>query len=87
MLTSCDLLILDDVGTEFNSPFYVSALYNIINSRMLEGKPTVISTNLDSTDLKERYGDAIASRIIGTFQPLVCDGADVRLLKLKQSLT
>ncbi len=86
VLTACDLLILDDVGTEFNSPFYISALYNIINSRMLEGKPTIISTNLDSAALRERYGDAIASRITGTFQPLVCDGADVRLLKLKQSL-
>lgn len=87
VLTSCDLLILDDVGTEFNSPFYVSALYNILNSRMLEGKPTIISTNLDSAQLRDRYGDAIASRITGTYQPLVCDGADVRLLKLKQSLT
>ncbi len=85
-LCSCDLLILDDVGTEFSSPFYVSALYNIINSRMLDGKPTIISTNLNQKELTDRYGEAIASRITGTFQPLVCSGADVRLLKLKQSL-
>ncbi len=85
-LCNCDLLILDDVGTEFSSPFYVSALYNIINSRMLDGKPTVISTNLNQKELTDRYGEAIASRITGTFQPLVCAGADVRLLKLKQSI-
>lgn len=85
-LCNCDLLILDDIGTEFSSPFYVSALYNIINSRMLDGKPTIISTNLNQKELIERYGEAIASRITGTFHPLVCAGADVRLLKLQQSI-
>lgn len=87
VLLQCDLLILDDVGTEFSSSFYTSALYNIINGRMLEGKPTIISTNLNQKELTDRYGEAIASRITGTFQPLVCVGADVRLLKLKHSLT
>ena len=86
ILTDCDLLILDDVGTEFSSPFYTSALYNLINSRMLEGRPTIISTNLNQKQLSDRYGEAIASRITGTFQPLVCVGADVRLLKLKKSI-
>ncbi len=86
VLLSCDLLILDDVGTEFSGPFYTSALYNIINGRMLDGKPTIISTNLNQKELADRYGEAIASRITGTFQPLVCAGADVRLLKLKSSI-
>ncbi len=86
VLLNCDLLILDDVGTEFSSPFYTSALYNIINGRMLDGKPTIISTNLNQKELADRYGEAIASRITGTFQPLVCAGADVRLLKLKSSI-
>lgn len=86
VLNTCDLLILDDVGTEFTGPFYTSALYNIINGRMLEGKPTIISTNLNQKELTARYGEAIASRITGTFQPLVCVGADIRLLKLKQSI-
>ncbi len=86
VLNDCDLLILDDVGTEFSGPFYTAALYNIVNGRMLEGKPTIISTNLNQKELTDRYGEAIASRITGTFQPLVCAGADIRLLKLKQSI-
>lgn len=87
VLLACDLLILDDVGTEFSGPFYVSALYNIINGRMLLGKPTIISTNLNQKELTDRYGEQIASRVTGTFQPLVCSGRDIRLQKLKQSLT
>ena len=87
VLLTCDLLILDDVGTEFTSQFYTAALYNIINGRMLEGKPTIISTNLNQQELTERYGEAIASRITGTFQPLVCLGGDIRLKKMKRSLT
>ncbi len=87
VLTGCDLLILDDVGTEFSSSFYTSALYNIINERMLSGKPTIISTNLNQKELTDRYGEQIASRITGTFQPIVCAGADIRQLKLRQSLT
>ena len=86
IMTGCDLLILDDVGTEFASPFYVSALYNIINERMLTGKPTIISTNLNQKELTDRYGTQIASRITGTFQPLACVGSDIRQMKLKQSL-
>ena len=86
VMTDCDLLILDDVGTEFSSPFYVSALYNIINERMLAEKPTIISTNLNQKELADRYGEQIASRVTGTFQPLVCVGKDIRQLKLKQSL-
>ncbi len=86
IMTGCDLLILDDVGTEFSSNFYTSALYNIINERMLENKPTIISTNLNQKELTDRYGEQIASRITGTFQPLVCVGKDIRQLKLRQSL-
>ncbi len=86
IMTDCDLLILDDVGTEFTSPFYTSALYNIINERMLSDKPTIISTNLNQKELTTRYGEQIASRITGTFQPIVCDGKDIRQLKLKQSI-
>ena len=86
VMTGCDLLILDDVGTEFSSAFYTSALYNIINERMLSDKPTIISTNLNQKELTARYGEQIASRVTGTFQPLVCDGKDIRQLKLKQSM-
>lgn len=86
VMTVCDLLILDDVGTEFSSAFYQSALYNLINSRMLDTKPTIISTNLSAAELEHRYGEAITSRITGTFQPLVCTGGDIRREKLRRSL-
>ena len=86
MLESCDLLTLDDLGTEFGSAFYTSCLYNIINTRMLSRLPTVISTNLTQAQLQERYGDQIASRITGTFVPLVFAGRDIRQLKNEQRL-
>ncbi len=86
VLIGCDLLILDDVGTEFSSSFYTSALYNIINGRLMADKPTIISTNLNQKELTERYGEQIASRITGLFTPLVCCGKDIRQQKLKQSL-
>ena len=86
LLESCDLLVIDDLGTEFGSAFYTSCLYNIINTRMLSRLPTVISTNLTQPQLQERYGDQIASRITGTFVPLVFAGRDIRQLKNEQRL-
>ncbi len=86
MMTECDLLVLDDLGAEFPSPFYTSCLYNLINTRMLAGFPTIISTNLSARQLTERYGEQISSRIIGTFQPLTFAGRDVRQLKLQERI-
>ncbi len=79
-LIGCDLLILDDLGMEFDTPFNRVCLYNIINARVLEGKPTIISTNLSHSAIKERYGEQIASRITGGFEPLQCVGDDIRQL-------
>lgn len=83
-LIDCDLLILDDLGTEFSSPFYTSALYALINGRMLAGRPTIISTNLDADAIERHYGEQIASRLIGTYEPLLCVGNDVRQQKLQR---
>lgn len=77
-MTACDLLILDDLGMEFDTPFGRSCIYNILNARLLEGRPTIISTNLGLAALRERYGDQIASRITGGFEPLLCVGNDMR---------
>ena len=85
-LEQSDLLVLDDLGTEFASPFYTSCIYNIVNSRMLAGLPTIISTNLNQKQLLERYGEQITSRVTGTFQPLMFWGRDIRQLKLRQKL-
>ncbi|MBO5797392.1 MAG: ATP-binding protein [Clostridia bacterium] len=82
----CDLLILDDLGTEFATPFYTSSLYDLINTRLLAGRPTIISTNLNLKQLAERYGVQIASRISGCFQPLLFAGQDIRQQKLRRKL-
>ncbi len=85
-LAECDLLIIDDLGTEFSSPFYTSALYAIINDRLLAQLPTVINTNLDAAAIYEHYGEQIASRLMGTYEPLLFVGADVRQQKLARQL-
>lgn len=86
MLTGCDLLILDDFGTEFSGPFYTACLYNLINTRMLEERPTILSTNLGREEMLDRYGEQITSRVIGTYVPLAFCGRDIRQLKLKERL-
>ncbi len=85
-LEACDLLILDDLGTEYASPFTVSCVYNIINGRMLAGRSTVVSTNLSQQEMLDRYGEQTTSRITGTFQPLFFSGQDIRQLKLRERI-
>lgn len=77
----CDLLILDDLGTEFNGPLVGSSLYDIINTRLMEKRATVISTNLAPNAIGERYGAAILSRIRGEYEFLLFYGEDIRRLK------
>ena len=84
-MIACDLLILDDLGTELTTPFYTATLYNIINGRLVRGAPTIISTNLLPADWPGRYGEQIASRVLGTYQPLLFVGRDIRQVKLEQS--
>ena len=76
----CDLLILDDLGTEFTNQFTVSCLYNLINTRQNKGLSTVISTNLSAEELARKYEDRIYSRIIGSNSKiLLFVGKDQRL--------
>ena len=75
----CDLLIVDDLGTEFTSQFALSCLYNLFNTRGNRGLSTVVSTNLKSTELKDRYETRIYSRLIGEYQIVSCQGHDHRL--------
>ncbi len=86
MLCDCDLLIIDDLGAEFQTQFTISAVYNLLNSRIMEGKPTIISTNLSPAELAQNYGDRVSSRIIGNFDPLRFDGNDVRQIKMMEKL-
>ena len=80
-LLDADLLILDDLGTEFITEFSVSELFRILNTRILTGKKTVINTNLSLPDLKKIYSERILSRIIGNFVILKFYGKDIRFLK------
>lgn len=76
----CDLLILDDLGTEFVNQFTVSCLYNLLNTRINKGLSTVISTNLSPAELSSKYEDRIYSRIVGCdSQILLFEGSDRRL--------
>lgn len=81
--TECDLLILDDLGTEVVNQFTLSCLYHVINTRLNLGKSTVISTNLTSADLRKIYGDRLASRFLGEFFVIPFYGTDVRKQKLQ----
>ena len=80
----CDLLIIDDLGTEVVNQFTVSVIYNLINTRLNCGRSTMLSTNHSPKELRERYWDRITSRIFGEYQVLVFSGTDVRAQKLRQ---
>ncbi len=82
--TECDLLILDDLGTEVTNQFTNSCLYLVLNNRINLGKPTIINTNLTGKEIQSRYADRIASRILGDFKPLVFSGVDIRRQKLSE---
>ena len=80
-LLETDLIIIDDLGIEFSTQFTSSCLYNIVNTRMLSGKPTIISTNLTPAELEDKYTQRITSRIIGSYISLKFIGRDIRQLK------
>ena len=86
MVLECDLLVIDDLGAEFSTQFTGAALYNIINTRINSGLPTVISTNLNIKEIEERYTRRISSRLIGEYAVLNFIGDDVRQLKSESSL-
>lgn len=79
--SACDLLIVDDLGTEMGSQFTVAALYTLVNDRLLGGKPTIISTNLNTEDLNKRYSAQIASRLNGAYIRVPFLGDDIRVKK------
>ncbi len=85
--TECDLLIIDDLGCEMTNQFTVSCLYNIINTRMIHRKSTIISTNFSPNELKKRYSDRIVSRIFGEYKPLIFRGSDIREQRIRKNLS
>lgn len=79
-LLAADLLIIDDLGTEFTTQYSVASLYNIVNSRILSEKPTIISTNCSIDTLEAQYDQRITSRILGLYKTLVFEGEDIRYM-------
>lgn len=77
-ILDCDLLIIDDLGTELNNTFVSSQLFYCINERLLRKKSTIISTNLSMTMLRDTYSDRISSRIISQYSIIPLYGDDIR---------
>ena len=80
-ILTADLLILDDLGTEMTTAFVQSALYQIINTRLMEKRSTIISTNLTPPQIAQRYTPQIASRLEGEYEMLPFVGEDIRKQK------
>lgn len=78
-LVSCDLLIFDDLGTEFQSSYAISTIYNIFNTRLLNGKPTIMSSNLTLKDMEKCYSPRFVSRVMGSCAKLDFIGKDIRV--------
>ena len=76
---NCDLLILDDLGSEMTTPFVQSALYTLVNTRLTGGRATVISSNLSMDGVRARYSGQTASRLEGEYRTLRFYGEDIRL--------
>ena len=82
--TACDLLIVDDLGTEMGGQFTTSSLYCLINDRILAGKATIISTNLSLKEMQARYSDRVFSRITSTYEICKLTGKDIRLQRRRR---
>ena len=80
-IMNCDLLILDDLGTEMTTAFVQSALYQVVNGRLLGRRPVILSTNLRLDGIAKRYSPQTASRIEGEYQVMPFFGRDIRLQK------
>lgn len=77
----CDLLVIDDLGSEFVSPYIQSLFYNIINTRVLAALPTIINTNLTMAEIENLYTPRVTSRLIGSYTAKKFLGTDIRQIK------
>ena len=81
-MLQCDLLVIDDLGTELVTSFTRSVLYNLVNTRILSCKPTIINTNLTMKEIEEKYTARISSRLMGEYDWNKFLGDDIRQQKL-----
>lgn len=79
---SCDLLLIDDLGTECASQYTSATFFNLLNTRLLNGQPIIINTNLNRAQLEKAYGERVLSRLLGDFRVLRFVGTDVRMQKV-----
>ena len=79
---ACELLIIDDMGTEQTTPFALATIYHLLNTRLNHGRKTVINTNLSGEELQARYESRITSRLLGEYDVIIFSGDDVRMQKL-----
>jgi len=86
-MLECDLMILDDLGTEMVTSFSSSALYTLINTRIINNRKTVINTNLSPEEMRRRYSPQICSRLEGDFWNLEFVGRDIRTIKKERGLS
>lgn len=80
-LYQCDLLIIDDLGTELTNNFVTSQFFSCLNERHMNKKATIISTNLSLEELRNRYSDRIFSRITSNYEVCKLTGPDIRMYK------
>ena len=80
-ILNSDLMILDDLGTEMITSVTISALYTLINTRLINRRPMIISTNCTNDELKRKYSEQICSRLFGEYKKLPFRGTDIRILK------
>ena len=78
---NCDLLILDDLGTEMTTQLTISALYTIVNTRLVQNRATIISTNLALSRMQDEFTERVTSRIMSQYKVLPLLGEDLRLLR------
>ena len=82
--STADLLILDDLGTEFVTPYFITTFYSLLNNRLGAGLPTIITTNItDGSLLEKRYTEKISSRL-SAFIPFHFIGSDIRVQKANE---
>ena len=81
---SCDLLLIDDLGAECGSQYTAATFFNLLNTRLMQNKPTLINTNLNRAQLEKNYGERVLSRLLGEFRVLLFAGKDVRMQKLAE---
>ena len=86
-LYNCDLLIIDDLGTEMTNTFVASQLFSCLNERHLRKNATIISTNLSLEELRDRYSDRVFSRITSHYDLCKLTGPDIRMCKKRMQNT